>query len=325
VSIRLNFVVEPEEVGERLDVFLHQRLQEEDLEDLVASRSKISNWIGSEHVLVNDSLPRKAGVRLELGARVFLTIPEPKTLELQPRSDVSFGIIFEDDSLMVIDKPAGLVVHPAAGNYDKTLVHGLLAHAGESIQQVGDSLRPGIVHRLDKDTSGLMVIAKTDRAYQFLVKQFQPPRTIKREYLAVTSHSPGKRGETSGEIDQPIGRHPTQRKLMAVTDSGRAARTFWSIERELSNGLLLRLRLETGRTHQIRVHLQHSHAPIVGDPVYGTKSGSLPQNLRPAIKRLGRQALHAADLAFIHPDTEQQVQFTSELPEDIRELIAVLE
>ena len=288
-------------------------------ENIVATRSKISNWISNSCVLVNQSSVSKAGFKLSEGDSIQVEIPDPKKNPLEPDPSIELDIVFEDDDILIINKQAGLVVHPGAGNFEKTLVHALLAHVGDELKQVGDSLRPGIVHRLDKDTSGLMVVAKNDKAFLNLVEQFKPPRTIHREYLAITSARPK---DESGVIELAIGRHPVKRKEMTVLDvGGKSAKTLWNVEKRLDSGCLLRLQLTSGRTHQIRVHLKHSSMPIVGDPLYGLNNGGLSQKLRAPIKKLGRQALHAWKLSFIHPSSEKELSFEQALPDDMQTVL----
>ncbi|HQH26632.1 MAG TPA: RluA family pseudouridine synthase [Oligoflexia bacterium] len=293
---------------------------------VVPTRSKVAQWIVSGFVQVNYQAVTRSAACAPPGALLSIAVPPARTLVLEPDSTVAIEAVYEDAELLVLNKPAGVVVHPGAGQERGTLVQGLLAYLGDELRQVGDALRPGIVHRLDKDTSGLMVVAKTDRAYQALVRQFLPPRTICRKYLALTTALPvgnsGALREESGVIELPIGRHPGDRKKMGVvTTGGRAALTEWRIVERLRHGFLLELSLGTGRTHQIRVHLQQMNAPIVGDPIYGRPPASLPQALRAAVKSFGRQALHAQKLSFLHPTSGGEVSFVAPIPENMQQLI----
>ena len=237
------------------------------------------------------------------------------------------SILFEDRDLIVLDKPAGLVVHPAPGNQQGTLVNAVLAHAGEDLSGIGGEARPGIVHRLDKDTSGVMVVAKTERAHTALSAAFAS-RDLDREYLALVWGLPSL---SSGEVEATIGRHPTDRKRMAVvTRGGKTALTRWKLERGYgAAAALLRCRLATGRTHQIRVHLAHIGHPIVGDPVYLRRTPAaarlLPEALRDTLLAFPRQALHAESLGFRHPVTGEQLAFRAAPPPDMAALLARLE
>jgi len=228
----------------------------------------------------------------------------------------------------VLDKPAGLVVHPAPGNQDGTLVNALLAHAGEELSGIGGEKRPGIVHRLDKDTSGVMVVAKTERAHQALSATFSSREALERSYLALVWAVPSP---PAGEVDAPIGRHPTDRKRMAVVArNGKDALTRFSTERAWGTACaLLRCRLATGRTHQIRVHLSHINHPIVGDPVYLKRvpatARSLPVHARDALLSFPRQALHAESLGFPHPVTGETLRFSAPIPQDFKELLGLLD
>jgi len=323
----IEYEIEDEDIGQRLDLVLTQRLSEllqsVGCGDIAASRSRLKRWISEGMVSLDGTKVTKSGVKIKTtDSEIKIFISQAEVINLTPDSSVAFDIVYEDDQLLVIDKPADLVIHPAPGNYHKTLVHGLLAHLGPTIEQVGDRLRPGIVHRLDKGTSGLLVVAKTDLAFQHLRKQFQPPRTISRTYLAVTFRLPDK--NSSGVIDKPIGRDSKNRKKMSVVEDGRAAVTKYELIEELYTGCLLRCQLETGRTHQIRVHLAACNAPIIGDPLYGVNEGGIPSNLRSAVNKIGRQALHASRLSFLHPSSNEEMNFDSPTPQDIKELIDVL-
>ena len=251
--------------------------------------------------------------------------PDPR-----PRGQrIPLRVLYEDDDLIVVDKPAGLVVHPAPGNPDRTLVNALIHHCGESLSGIGGVRRPGIVHRLDKETSGLMVAAKNDRAHAALARQFAE-RAIERAYVAVVWGEPRP---PSDEIEAPIGRDPRNRRRMAVVErAGRPALTRYRVRRRLVAGAgivasILSCRLATGRTHQIRVHLAHIGHPVIGDRLYGgaRQAAGVAANARAVVRAFGRQALHARILGFSHPGTGRTVRFASELPVEMTELIGVLE
>ena len=260
------------------------------------------------------------------GSRYTLLIPAAAPATPQPQA-MPLSILFEDAELIVLDKPAGLVVHPAPGNQEGTLVNALLAHAGEDLPGIGGERRPGIVHRLDKDTSGVMVVAKTERAHHALSAAFAA-RDLDREYLALVWGLPEP---PAGEIAGAIGRHPLDRKRMAVVGrGGKPALTRYATERAWGTACaLLRCRLATGRTHQICVHLAHRGHPLVGDPVYLRRTPAaarlLPEAVREALLAFPRQALHAATLGFRHPVTGRALRFTAPPPPDLAALMAVLE
>jgi 23S rRNA pseudouridine1911/1915/1917 synthase len=285
------------------------------------SRSRLKTLILDGAVTVDGRTIRDPGHRVNAGAQLALDVPPPEPPEPGPES-IPLAIVYEDDDLIVIDKPAGLVVHPAAGNWTGTLVNALVAHCGESLSGIGGVRRPGIVHRLDKDTSGLLVVAKTDSAHRALAAQFADHGRngpLRREYLALVWGVPGR---PSGVIDAPIGRHPHARERMAVRQDGRAAVTRWRVLETFGPpgapvASLLALALETGRTHQIRVHLAHIGHPLMGDAVYGagfkTKTALLDETARAALADLDRQALHAHMLGLAHPTTRHFLEFRSEL------------
>jgi 23S rRNA pseudouridine1911/1915/1917 synthase len=315
-------MVAAEEDGARLDRVLAARLAE-------VSRSRHKALILAGHVAVDDATIRDPSYRVNAGSRIMLDLPAPAEAEIAAES-IPLDIVHEDDELLVINKPAGLVVHPAAGNRSGTLVNALIAHCGNSLSGIGGLIRPGIVHRLDKDTSGLLVVAKTDRAHRALSRQFADHgRTLplRRGYLAFVWGAPER---PRGTIDKPIGRHPHARERMTVRADGREAVTHWELLERYpgSKGVpvasLLACRLETGRTHQIRVHLASIGHPLLGDDVYGggfkTKAAQLPPAARAALKALGRQALHAYLLGFGHPVGGEILEFRSELPDDLLRL-----
>jgi 23S rRNA pseudouridine1911/1915/1917 synthase len=270
-----------------------------------------------------DGIPQKSALKLRGGERVAVTIPPPVPA-LPAAETIHLEILYEDGDLVVVNKPAGMVVHPGAGNASGTLVNALLGHCRD-LSGIGGELRPGIVHRIDKDTSGVLVVAKNDLAHRSLSNQFKE-HTIKRVYLALVFGSP--KGE-KGKIASVIGRHPVDRKRMSgKARRGKEAVTHWQAISRYHGITLMRLKLETGRTHQIRVHLSEAGHPLVGDAVYGG-SGRLATvqdlHLRELIRELGRQALHAKTLGFIHPSTGQYLEFDTELPVDMARVVDYLE
>ena len=249
-----------------------------------------------------DGAPAVKSLKIRPGSHLLLTLPEPEALDVEAE-DIPLDIVYEDDELMVVNKPKGMVVHPAPGNRDGTLVNALLAHCGDSLSGINGVLRPGIVHRIDKDTSGLLIVAKSDRAHTGLAKQIQE-HTFDRCYEAVVY---GNIKENSGRVDAPIGRHPVKRKQMAVTDQhSKPAVTHFTVLQRYEGFCHLRLRLETGRTHQIRVHMAYIGHPVAGDPLYGPKK---------QIAFLNGQCLHAKRIGFDHPVTGERLTFESELPD----------
>ncbi len=248
-----------------------------------------------------DGVPAAKSLKIRPGSHLLLTLPEPEALDVEAE-DIPLDIVYEDDDLLVVNKPKGMVVHPAPGNRDGTLVNALLAHCGNSLSGINGVLRPGIVHRIDKDTSGLLIVAKSDRAHTGLAKQIQE-HTFDRCYEAVVY---GNIKEDSGRVDAPIGRHPVKRKQMAVTDQhSKPAVTHFTVLQRYEGFCHLRLRLETGRTHQIRVHMAYIGHPVAGDPLYGPKK---------PIAFLNGQCLHAKRIGFDHPVTGERLTFESELP-----------
>ncbi|MBW4483801.1 MAG: RluA family pseudouridine synthase [Tildeniella torsiva UHER 1998/13D] len=291
---------------ERLDRWLTANVKE-------LSRNRVQKLIDCEHVLINGQLCTNKKEAVRLGDRIHLTIPEPRPLELAAEA-IPLDILYEDEHLIILNKPAGLVVHPAPGNLSGTLVNAVLAHCGDQLLGIGGVQRPGIVHRLDKNTTGAIVVAKTDLAHSNLQAQMKA-KTARREYLGVVYGAPKT---NSGTIDAPLGRHPIDRKKHAVVplEKGRTAITHWQIEERLGNFSLLRFRLETGRTHQIRVHSTHMGHPIVGDPTYGLG--------RDVGVNLPGQALHAERLELRHPATGEMVMAIAPLPEHFLKLLTVL-
>jgi 23S rRNA pseudouridine1911/1915/1917 synthase len=305
-NITLQLEEKGDEGGDRIDRYLAQQLPN-------LSRSRIQQLIEQGNVQVNGTVCTSKKITVQSGDRISLTIPEAKPLDLQPEA-IPLDILYEDDTLIIVNKPAGLVVHPAAGHENGTLVNALLAHC-QNLAGIGGVQRPGIVHRLDKDTTGAIVIAKTDFAHQHLQAQLKA-KTARREYLGVVYGSPSA---TSGTIDQPIGRHPIDRKKMAVVPvekGGRLAMTHWQVRERLGNYTLMHFQLETGRTHQIRVHSAYMGHPIVGDPLYSS-SRNLGVNLT-------GQALHAWRLQLRHPVTDELIEVIAPLPKTFSTLLDVL-
>ncbi|MGF1566596.1 MAG: RluA family pseudouridine synthase [Nodosilinea sp.] len=291
---------------ERLDRWLTANLKD-------LSRNRIQKLIDWEYVTLNGRLCTDKKATVQGGDLIHLTIPEPRPLALIPEA-IPLDILYEDEHLVIINKPAGLVVHPAPGNMSGTLVNAVLAHCGDQLLGIGGVQRPGIVHRLDKDTTGAIVVAKTDLAHSDLQAQMKA-KTARREYLGVIYGAPKAE---FGTIEAPLGRHPVDRKKNAVVsaEKGRHAVTHWQIEERLGNFSLLRFRLETGRTHQIRVHSAYVGHPIVGDPTYG--SG------RDVGVNLPGQALHAERLELVHPASGEPVVAIAPWPLQLTKLVAVL-
>ncbi|HAZ45346.1 MAG TPA: RluA family pseudouridine synthase [Cyanobacteria bacterium UBA11369] len=291
--------------SDRLDRWLSNQLSD-------LSRSRIQKLIEQGNVQINGETCTDKNAKVKPGDRIHLTIPEAQPTNIQPE-DIPLDILYEDDRILILNKPAGLVVHPAAGHTDGTLVNALLAHC--PLAEIGGEQRPGIVHRLDKDTTGAIAIAKTDQAYQHLQAQLKA-KTARREYLGVVYGVPKTE---SGSVNQPIGRHPVDRKKMAVVPEekgGRPAITHWQIKERLGNYTLIHFQLETGRTHQIRVHSAYMGHPIVGDPLYS--SG------RDIGVNLPGQALHAWKLTLQHPVSGEWISVTAPLPKAFNTLLEVL-
>jgi len=289
-----SFLADKQDV--RLDKYVSEKCPE-------LSRTQAQKLIADGYIMVNNHVA-KAGLRLKLGDKVNIIIPPAPPNRLLPEA-LPLKIIYEDKDLLVIDKPAGLTTHPAPGHYSHTLVNAILAYL-PSLPDTGDLLRPGIVHRLDKDTSGAMVIAKNSVAQQSLISQFKA-HSVEKAYLVLVK---GHLTPANGVIEAPIGRDPHNRKRMAVVAEGREARTHYKVVKYIGNYTLLEVRPETGRTHQIRVHLSAIGYPVVGDTTYGAKS-----------PYLSRQFIHASRLGFKLPSTGEYVEFTSDLPPDLEQAL----
>lgn len=271
------------------------------IDKLSFSRSKIQRMIEQECILVNN-LPTKSSYNLKIGDEITISEDYTEEVDIKPEN-IPLDIYYEDDYLLVVNKPSGMVVHPAAGNYEKTLVNALMYHCNQHLSQVNGEIRPGIVHRIDKDTSGLLLVAKTDEVHQDLAKQIQE-KTVLRKYIALVA---GQILEDTATIDAPIGRDQNNRQKMTVTDiNAKEAITHLKVIARYKKSTLIECQLETGRTHQIRVHLNYINHPIINDPVYGSK-----QLIDPDFG----QMLHAKTLGFIHPITKKYLEFTSPPPE----------
>lgn len=290
----LHFSVLPKQDGFRIDLFLQEMAPE-------YTRSFLQKRIETGDVLVNGKKISKS-TKVKEGDSVFFHVPQPVDDTAKPEA-IPLNIIYEDDDLLVVNKPKGIVVHPAPGNYNGTLVNGLLYHCQGNLSGINGVVRPGIVHRIDKDTSGLLVVAKNDRAHQLLAEQIQN-HSFTREYEAVVY---GHFRQEKGTVDAPIGRSKSDRKRMAVTDEhSRRAVTHYEVLKEFRDFSHIRCHLETGRTHQIRVHMAYLGHPLAGDPVYGPKK---------VIESLQGQCLHAKKIGFVHPSTAKYMEFDSTLPE----------
>ena len=320
---RHSFTVGEAEAGERLDRYLAQQLAP-------MSRSRVKTLIKQGHARLAGRTIEEPNSRVKSGERIEFAVP-PAEPAIPKGEAIPLDIHFEDDQILVLDKPAGLVVHPAAGNWSGTLVNALIAHCGDSLSGIGGVKRPGIVHRLDKATSGLMVVAKTDRAHQGLAKAFAErgkKGALERRYQALVWGVPSP---AKGRIDGAIGRKAEQRQKMAVVATGgKPAVTHYRVLETFGDGVasLVECKLETGRTHQIRVHMAHIGHPLIGDPVYGagykSKATALPYKIGEAIQALDRQALHAAKLRLTHPVSGEKLGFESPLPGDIARVLEAL-
>ncbi len=300
--------VEPEEQGLRADQYVASVMD--------ITRSAAQKWLDAGLVIDEGGKPLSKSDKMMAGQAVGITPPEPAPCEALPQ-DIPLDIVYEDAHLLVVNKPKGMVVHPAAGNPDGTLVNALLAHCGSSLSGINGVLRPGIVHRIDKDTSGLLIVAKTDAAHQSLAAQIKDHSFTRRYEAVVVGHLP--QGE--GTVCAPIGRHPTHRKKMAVTEkNAKPATTHYTVLQDYAGFSHLRLQLETGRTHQIRVHMAYLGHPVAGDTVYGgEKQPALIQKTG-----LQGQCLHAKVIGFIHPATGEYMEFESDLPVYFQKVLSAL-
>ncbi len=308
----IKHVITEEESGIRLDAAVASFCEQ-------LSRSAAAKLIEDGSILVNGR-PAKKKQTVALGDLIDIDLPEPKEAEALAEN-IPLDIIYEDSDVIVINKPKGMVVHPAAGNYTGTLVNALLFHCGDSLSGIGGVLRPGIVHRIDKDTSGLLVVAKNDTAHRVLSEELKL-HNIEREYHALVT---GSFATQSGTVSLPIGRHPTDRKRMAVllnSENAKSAITHYEVACSFGKVSYLKLRLETGRTHQIRVHMSHLGHPLLGDTVYG---GGATQFEKRHAKLFSGQALHAKRLSFTHPKTGERMVFECPLPENFKRLLEILE
>ena len=290
--------------GERLDAFLARSVEN-------LSRSGAQKLLEGGYVL-RCGKPGKKNDKLDIGDEITVTLPEPREADIVAK-EMPLDIVYEDEDVLVLNKPKGLVVHPAAGHHDDTLVNGLLYAMGDQLSGINGELRPGIVHRIDKDTSGLLAVAKNDLAHTVLASQLKD-HTMARTYECIVC---GNVKEDAGTVDAPVGRHPTDRKKMCVTQrNGRSAVTHWEVIKRYRGYTHVRCRLETGRTHQIRVHMAYIGHPILGDTVYGRKKQELGQS---------SQVLHAGVLCFRHPRDEHPVMVMADLPEYFKEVLSKLE
>lgn len=294
------------------------------------SRTRLQNLIDAGECLLNGHTCTTPSRKVEEGDVVILSIPQLVDADPTPEN-IPLDIIYEDDDVLVVNKPAGMVVHPAVGNYAGTLVNALLYHCGDSLSGINGVKRPGIVHRLDKDTSGLMMVAKNDMAHHALSEQLQD-RSLSRVYRALVLGAPVIQ---NGKVDAPIGRHPTNRLKMAVVEKGgKDAETHFSVLQKYDDVVtLIECRLKTGRTHQIRVHMEHLGFPLIGDPLYGVQStkliskikkSNLSEEAKEAILAFPRQALHAAEISFIHPNTGEEMHFSCALPDDFEGMLTYI-
>ena len=307
------FEVTQEDVGSRLDLFLSRM-------SLELSRNQVQRLIDNNCILVNDK-PQKSSYKLRLKDQIQVFVPPPPPVQLQPEP-LTLDVVFEDDHLIAVNKPPGLVVHPATSHRTSTLVHGLLYHC-DHLADLGGPLRPGIVHRLDKDTSGIIVVAKDNLTYRHLSQQFKR-KLVYKEYSALVY---GRLPHSAGQFTDPIRRHPKNRKKMGIMAGGREAFTFWWLELLFGEVSLVKVVIKTGRTHQIRVHFAHAHHPVVGDATYGGKKRvKAVQNhlLRARLSKIKRQMLHARRLSLVHPVTGETLDWSAPLPEDMSELLEFL-
>lgn len=303
MSEKIRLEAGQDDSGARIDIFVTRSVQG-------MTRSHVQKLIASSQVVVNEK-PVKANYKIQTGDQIALSIPPAQPIEITPES-IPLQVLYEDCDVIVINKARGMVVHPAVGNYSGTLVNALLSHC-DDLSGINGEIRPGIVHRLDKDTSGVMVAAKSDRAHAHLAQQIKD-RTATRKYFAIVY---GNVKEEQGLVDAPIGRHHTERKKMAVIfQNSKEAITRFKVVKRFGSHTLVECRLLTGRTHQIRVHMAYIGHPVVGDPVYGPKKKQF---------NIAGQALHAAELSFAHPVTGEILTFLAPMPEDMQRILLSLE
>lgn len=293
----LEWVAEESEAGLRLDAFLASRSE--------MTRSALQKLIEAGRASVN-SKPAPKNTKIKMGDTVSLSLPAPQPCDILPEA-IELNIVYEDSDLLVVNKPKGMVVHPAPGNYTGTLVNALLYHCKDSLSGIGGVIRPGIVHRIDKDTSGLLIVAKNDKAHLALAEQIQA-HSFLRSYEAIAV---GRFRDEKGSIDAPIGRHPTDRKKMAIVQGGKEARTHWAVLDTYEGFTYIKCVLETGRTHQIRVHLSSKGHPLLCDNLYGGGHTTFEKQNESIVKG---QCLHARTIGFVHPATGKNLYFESELP-----------
>lgn len=298
-----NFLVGEDEEGDRLDVYLSEQLGD-------MSRSYIQKIIKDKKVEVNGKV-EKAKYLVKEDDKIKIEIPTPKLLEVLPQ-DIPIDIVYEDNDVLIVNKPQNMVVHPAPGNYENTLVNAILYHCKDKLSSINGVIRPGIVHRIDKDTSGLLMIAKNNNAHNSLAEQLKD-HSITREYEFICH---GVVKEDKITVDKPLGRNPKDRLKMAIVKDGKRAVTHFEVIQRFDNFTHMRARLETGRTHQIRVHALSINHPLLGDPVYGPKNSKF---------KLEGQTLHAKKIGFIHPTTNEYIEFDSELPNYFKDVIKKLE
>ena len=298
-----NFLVGEDEEGDRLDVYLSEQLGD-------MSRSYIQKIIKDKKVEVNGKV-EKAKYLVKEDDKIKIEIPTPKLLEVVPQN-IPIDIVYEDNDVLIVNKPQNMVVHPAPGNYENTLVNAILYHCKDKLSSINGVIRPGIVHRIDKDTSGLLMIAKNNNAHNSLAEQLKD-HSITREYEFICH---GVVKEDKVTVDKPLGRNPKDRLKMAIVKDGKHAVTHFEVIQRFDNFTHMRARLETGRTHQIRVHALSINHPLLGDPVYGPKNSKF---------KLDGQTLHAKKIGFIHPTTNEYIEFDSELPDYFKNIIKKLE
>ncbi|MCT4508499.1 MAG: RluA family pseudouridine synthase [Tepidibacter sp.] len=300
---QVNFEINEENEGVRLDVFLSSKFED-------MSRSYIQKIIKEGNAFVNDKKEKPRYIT-KINDKINFNIPKPKELDVEAEN-IDINIVYEDDDVLIVNKPQGMVVHPAPGNYTGTLVNAILYHCKDNLSSINGIIRPGIVHRIDKDTSGLLMIAKNNNAHNFLSEQLKE-HTITRKYHMI---SYGVLKEDTMTVDAPIARHPVDRLKMAIVEGGKRAVTHFKVLKRFEKYTYVEAQLETGRTHQIRVHMASKRHPLVGDPVYGPKSSKF---------KLNGQMLHAKTLGFIHPTTKEYMEFDSNLPEHFKKILNILD